>query len=404
MIGNFAVAHKIKDFFPAFSATTGGAIGFGIKTGNVSTGIKTLFYNAHPSVFSLPYATFRVSLQSSKLQIDNSAGGGGRSGGHTRWSTPISASSFYNCIINFPKNNAYPAPQSPMEIWFIGEKQTVTKVIVSGYDVFSIMDVKHWFVGGDGNALDAPTTDNLFSDGGLTHIDFYSDRLTDAEARAYTMAGKKRMGLQIARNKLIDSFQLDEIPTGKYTVYASSVVPNADIATPWGSATPHYSRANSDNGVYLTAAGTADANETEKLGFGTITLPTDREQFRVDLHYNHYGRGALTSAVLKKGDGFTASYSPPSTYDGSTAPEIHTYFELAENSWIQSEVDDLEWWGSTGTTDKNTNINFDLIRVIFASRYGRLRSMVSGNELLPYTPNANNTPPSIALPNHYLSY
>ena len=213
-------------------------------------------------------------------------------------------------------------------------------------------------------------------------------KLTAAQMANLTGSRMMRQPLQYG---FTHYWAMDEIADGiEYAVAGTPLVADGDLLTPWGSATPHWSRINAEDATYL-AAGPADDNETEGFTCTTDTVPANRKVGAMAINVKGYKNATADSPSV-----FTTLSSGVSV----SLPSSNGWVALAPtflNLLAQADVDALQLYIDSPTMGSEANIYIDQITITFYYIWNRIIDYASGNYLV-------GTTGAQGVANRYLSY
>ena len=218
---------------------------------------------------------------------------------------------------------------------------------------------------------------------------FVGTKLTEAQMIRLTSSRVMRMPLQFSA--CTHYWAMDEIADRQaYAIASAQINPDGDTTTSWNTATPHWSKINAADAVYLHADAGDDA-ETEEFTCSTDTIPAYRKVGAISIDVKGYKDSAASNPTV-----FT-NISSDQTIVLSTsnawAATLTTYVNLLN----QATVDALVLYLTSPTMGSDEDIYIDQVKITLYYIWNRILDYKSGNYLV-------GTSDAVGVANNYLSY
>lgn len=276
------------------------------------------------------------------------------------------------------------APAEPI-VYINGVLQSLTSLPPT---VAVAITAAKWLIGGGS----ATILTNPLRNSNVGEVAFFvGTKLTAAQMIQLTSSKVMRQPLQYSA--CTHYWAMDEIADGQaYAVVGNQIVPNGDVATPWNTVTPHYSKINAADAVYLHADASDDA-EQEQFDCTTDTIPANRKV------------GALVMDV--KGYRDTGVSNPTTFTVGIATGEQTIMLPATTNGWapsllsyvfaVQANLDALQLYLNSPTMGSEKDIYIDQVIITPYYIWNRILDYKSGNYLVGITE-------AVGVANNYLSY
>jgi hypothetical protein len=219
---------------------------------------------------------------------------------------------------------------------------------------------------------------------------FVGTKLTETQMKQLTTSKTMRMPLQYS--SCTHYWAMDEIADGEeYAAVGNQINPNGDVLTPWVSATPHYSKINAADGVYLQADPNDDS-EVEIFDCTTDTIPANRKigAFKVDVLGYQTSNPLAYVEIACNGSAGTQVLSLPTVAGWATALQFYVL-------GTQAQLDAMQLYLISGTLATDENIYIDQVKITPYYIWNRILDYKSGNYLVGISG-------ALGVANNFLSY